>query len=80
MVRPFDIDEKRFYVPMPSGAMCPECGGRNTTCVDEYLSYPTANKPFKLEFVCDDCWPDPYEESESFGVTAILNCSLELVK
>lgn len=71
----FEISEKRFYCPMPE-VDCPKCGAPSEAQAD-YLSYPTANKVFKLDFVCRKCNPDPYIEAQTFECDVILRCVLE---
>lgn len=73
---PFEINEKRFYVPSPK-APCPKCGAASEMHSD-YLSYPVANRVFKLDFKCPKCNPDPYVESVTFECDVVLRCELVL--
>jgi hypothetical protein len=46
-----NIDVKRFYLDNIASD-CPKCGHE---CRNSYLSYPTANEPFDLDFYCGNC-------------------------
>ena len=45
--QPFEIREKRFYIPdYIISSSCPKCGEiKNRDLSDEYLTYPKANIP-----------------------------------
>ncbi len=56
---PFDVDVKRFYVPLTFTDKCPKCGVLDKVSYtnDQYLSYPTVNEPFlhTQYFYCNEC-------------------------
>lgn len=47
---PFEIRDKRFGVDLHS--TCPKCGAR---VEESYLSFPTANKPFEVDWLHEEC-------------------------
>lgn len=56
---PFEIEEKRFYIPgaLIEENVCPSC---KTTALDvdlgdRYLSYPKANAVNAVHLYCDNC-------------------------
>jgi len=69
----FDIEVKRFYVPVIIKAKCPKCKKEiENDYSQDYLSYPTANKPMETYFYCEDC-------DEEFYINTILKVTLEKV-
>lgn len=52
-----NLDVKRLYLPFVVHASCPECGGSTSIRLDRerYLSYPSTDDPYSLEFLCDEC-------------------------
>lgn len=53
---PFEFGVKRFYVPGASLTdKCPKCGReRHSDLGDQYIMYPSANTPTKVNLYCDD--------------------------
>lgn len=53
----FEIEVKRFYLPgYELTDECPKCKATTTYDLeDNYLSYPTANKPTRFNFCCSNC-------------------------
>jgi len=50
----FEIEVKRFYLPVKIEANCPECGEHVVYDLnDNYLSYPDANVPFGHTMYCE---------------------------
>lgn len=76
---PWEIDAKRFHVPIVVRASCPKCGKE---CVNDYrddgMTYPKVNRPEKIGFYC-------YTEIDGVGVhhefekTIILRVIIEEV-
>ncbi len=71
---PFEIDVKRFYLPVTITATCPKCGATVTRDFEEhYLSYPSTNEPIEEMLYCggkggcENEWP----------VSLILRLTLE---
>lgn len=58
----FEIDAKRFHVPIVVRATCPKCGRE---CENDYrdtgMTYPKVNRPETIGFVC-------YTEIDGEGV------------
>ena len=52
-----ELDVKRFYMPgIVLKSKCPKCGAScEIDLSQEYLSYPTVNKPFDHLIYCDEC-------------------------
>ena len=74
---PFNIEVKRFYVPITFSDNCPKCGKIDEVSYtsDQYFSYPIANEPFIHTqcFYCEDCdheWDDECELTLTLGVTS----------
>ncbi len=72
----FDADKKRFYVPgQYLEGKCPKCNADYEHGFgDNYLSYPTANRPF--DFVCR-CEDESCEHE--WHVELRLNINVEVV-
>lgn len=52
----FDINVKRFYLPVVLEVQCPKCGSNATRDFgDEYLSYPFLNTEMNEYIICDEC-------------------------
>ena len=52
----FDIEVKRFYLPVVVKDKCPNCDGEiSQNLEDQYLSYPTLNKADDITLVCEAC-------------------------
>jgi len=53
----FEISEKRFYLTgIKIEAICPNCGEKIVRDLgDDYLSYPTVNKPINIGMYCCEC-------------------------
>ncbi len=64
---PFEIEVKRFYLPVDEPD-CPECGEETSTF--DYFSYPDANKEFLHTWYCNHC--DHEWESK-----VIIHCYVE---
>jgi len=77
--KPFDLNEKRFYLPgYVIAADCPKCGMRMTRNVgDNYLSYPKANKPEDVHLCCNNESGEESCDGEAW-VPVIVNVSLLL--
>lgn len=78
-MKSFSVNEKRFYVPLDDvKAPCPKCSmPKSPNC--DYISYPTFNEEFDLEFWCDDCGDDDADfEPFYFYHTVKLVCYLEV--
>jgi len=74
---PFEVDVKRFYFPTTLEAKCPTCGTEvKREFSDDYLSYPTANKPFDLNVYC--AGPEG-KDDHNFTVKVMLRVALEAV-
>ena len=57
----FEIETKRFYLPVIIPVKCAHCGTKHEfNLSDRYLSYPVINKKSVEGFWCDKC----DEESE----------------
>ena len=54
---PFEIEEKRFYIPGASmDGKCPACGVAHVKDFGEdYLAYPMVNEPFDIDCYCSKC-------------------------
>lgn len=51
----FEVDVKRFYIPVVVISVCPECTEEvRRNLEDNYLSYPTLGAPTKLYFSCSN--------------------------
>lgn len=76
----FEVDVKRFYIPVTMVADCPHCGQEvvQDFSQGDYLSYPTANKPteFSMYHVVDKASGEAHE----FNVPIVLKISIEPVK
>jgi len=68
----FDIEMKRFYLPISIKRECSKCGN---ICEHDlsinYLSYPTINKNNELYFYCDNC-------DNEFTINSVLRISLDV--
>jgi len=52
----FEIDVKRFYVPLKMVVNCPHCNEeKKIDLSDDYLSYPTINEAEAIYQCCDHC-------------------------
>lgn len=52
----FEIEVKRFYLPVKFDIQCPHCGAINPIDLEsQYLSYPTVNKKESEYRECDHC-------------------------
>ena len=70
--REFDLNEKRFYLPIEVKLNCPHCENEVVHDLDDdYLSYPTVNKAETIGLYCNKC------ESE-FECKATIRISLEV--
>jgi hypothetical protein len=73
---PFDVNVKRFYLPVTLTATCPECGKELTKdCRSDYPSHPKFNCLEEVHFYCVTETEDNYLEHEfyvpvRFGITA----------
>jgi len=68
----FEIDVKRFYLPIVIKRKCPNCGNECEFDLDsDYLSYPTVNKKERITFYCDEC-------DINFEVDSIIRINLEV--
>ena len=76
---PFEINVKRFYLPVTLTATCPECGKEVVRdCTNSYLSYPTANEPIDVHFYCYSEGDDGNEDEEhEFYEKVILRLTVE---
>lgn len=74
----FEVDVKRFYIPVTVVADCPHCGQEVVQDFSrDYLSYPTANAPttFGMYHVVDKASGEAHE----FNVPIVLRISIEAV-
>lgn len=72
----FEVDVKRFYIPVTVVADCPHCGQEVVQDLsDDYLGYPTANAPTDLPMyhVVDKASGEAHE----FSVPIVLKISIE---
>lgn len=69
----FEIDTKRFYLPITIETVCPKCGEKviENFC-ENYLMYPTANVPFEHQLRCSN--------EHEFDVKLTLSITIEEVK
>jgi len=53
----FEIEVKRFYIPLETKVNCPHCNAENEVDLNgmDYLSYPTLNKAEVIYRCCDKC-------------------------
>lgn len=52
----FELEVKRFYLPVKIERDCPDCGTKCVLDLDSnYLSYPTVNKKEQGHCYCDVC-------------------------
>ncbi len=52
----FEIEVKRFYVPLKITVNCPHCNEEKKIDLrDDYLSYPTLNEPEAIYQYCEHC-------------------------
>lgn len=52
----FEIEVKRFYLPLKMTVNCPHCNEeKNIDLSDDYLSYPTLNEAETIYQCCDHC-------------------------
>ncbi len=68
------LDVKRFYLPgVTIKDNCPKCGVEliKDFSNGEYLSYPTAGKPEKIHFWCEEC-------DEEWSGEVILDINLRM--
>jgi hypothetical protein len=63
-----ELDIKRLYMPEPIMADCPDC---NHPVIMDYLSYPTVNCPFEIDFYCGNC-------EKEFVKTGVLTLKLDI--
>jgi len=74
ITKEFDLEVKRFYLPIQIERNCPKCG---TKCEhdlsQDYLSYPTVNKKESIYFYCNEC-------EHEFEIDVKLKISLEADK
>lgn len=57
--KPFELDVKRFYCNYVINDKCPECKTLwKYDLTNDYLSYPTTNKPIKLDGYCQECYAE----------------------
>jgi hypothetical protein len=77
----FNLDHKRFYIPITVTAKCPHCGlmvTKNLASETGYLSYPKLNVPFDLSMYHviehDEGMRD---EEHDWKVSVILRVALE---
>lgn len=74
----FEIDVKRFYLPLKVTTKCPHCGREVTrNFEDYYLSYPTVNVPMDINFMHET---DDGNDEHEWSVRAILRVTLEPVE
>lgn len=70
--QPFSIEVKRFYAPFIITDACPKCGNAvQKDLRDDYMSYPTTDKPFSEGMYCGDC-------DEEWTVRLVLSIDLRL--
>ena len=68
----FDIEVKRFYLPIEVERKCPQCYNPcKKNLGEDYLSYPVGNKVEPLHFYCDVC-------DTEFEADSILKISMEV--
>lgn len=67
-----EIDVKRFYIPLTIQLKCPKCNTMNDhNFSEQYLMYPTVNKPESTEIRCKNC-------DDHFSVNVILKIAIEV--
>lgn len=77
---PFELDDKRFYLPASITAKCPHCGKEvEHSFDDDYLSYPTANEPFNHFNHVMYCGGEDGSADHEFRVRVRLTVKLEEV-
>lgn len=77
-VKSFEIGEKRLYLPgCKIEATCPFCGEVITKDLSRnYLSYPTANKPFTETMYHES----PEGRDHEFSIRLVLGVSLSIAE
>jgi hypothetical protein len=78
----FDIEVKRFYLPIVIKAKCPDCGREmKRDLSNDYLSYPTIGRPERLTFCHDTEEMDPrgWHKDHEFFVDVLLSVDLKIV-
>jgi hypothetical protein len=67
----YEIDVKRFKLPVVVKGKCPDCGGQAETDLEEHpLSYPKLGAPENISLYCSKC--DEYWEATIIVHMSIL--------
>lgn len=81
--QPFELREKRFYIPdYTISSPCPKCGEIKTRDLSiDYLSYPKANKPIKIEMYCEHYSEErgEYGCENEWEVTIKISITVEII-
>jgi len=73
----YEIDVKRFYIPIEHETNCPNCNTKNKANLNAggYLSYPTLNKKEGVYMCCNECGQE-YEFDLTLKMSVEINENL----
>ena len=68
----YELDVKRFYLPIKLEVNCPKCGQKIVRDFDhDYFHYPLINKKDDIHMYCYEC-------DNEFDISGTLKISLEI--
>jgi hypothetical protein len=75
---PFQIEDKRFYLPFKIEAVCPYCSKTCTMDLSrDYLSYPYIGKPEPVHFAHETSDPTAKYGAHEWTIEVVLGITLE---